>query len=128
MEGGTGQVDAMPACGRLVNHAFLYIVHAAPGCWIWSGLGNTFSTVGEACKTFVGNAGALIQPIRASVAEAAVNHVPTVQARSSSKCVIPDKWVETSYSPIMINQGEKLLGQLYLFSREGWRRTIRGGT
>ena len=49
------------------------------------------------------------------MAEAAVEHVPTVKARASGQGVIPDESIKAAYCSVLIDLGEELLGQLYLF-------------
>ncbi len=90
LERPAGQVDAMPAARRLVYHALLYSMYAAPRCRIGSGQANAFTAVGEIREALIGNARALISPIWTGVAEAAVIHVPAMQASSGGQGAIPD--------------------------------------
>ena len=105
VEGSAGQVDAVPAGGRLVDHAFLYGVDAAPGGWIGAREANTLAAV---CKleAFVGDADALIYAIWAGMAEATMHHVPAMQASASGEGAVPNKWIEAANSTVMVDQGE----------------------
>src|SRR5579859_756703 len=82
MQRGAGQVDAMPACRRLVDHALLYIIYAAP----WRGIGtcqaNTLAAIRKARETFVSDAHTLVKSIGAGMAKTAMDHVPAMQTRS----------------------------------------------
>ena len=106
MERGAGQVNIMPASWPLVHHTLLDIVNAAPGCWIGSGKTNILAAICKAGEAFVGDAGALVESVWAGMAEAAVYHVPTVEARASGKGGIPGEWVESTDCAIVIDQGK----------------------
>ena len=80
VEGRTGQVNAMPACWRLVDHAFLYSIDSVPRRWIGSREGDVLAAIAKARESLIGDTRALVEPIGAGMAEAAVNHIPTVQA------------------------------------------------
>ena len=103
MERSAGQVDAVPACGRLIYHALLYRIDTGPGSRVWSCTTDVLTAIREVLKTLVGDANALIQSIGTGVAEAAMNHVPAMQSCASGKRVVPDKWIEASNSPVMVN-------------------------
>jgi hypothetical protein len=105
MERCTGQVDAMPACWRLVYHALLYSIDTRPWARVWSCEANVLATIRK-LKTFISNADALIQPIWTGVAETAMNHVPAMQACASGKRIVPDKWIKAPNSAVLVNQGE----------------------
>ena len=61
------------------------------------------------------------------MAKSAVNHVPTVEARSACKCSVPDEWIEAAYGSIMIDQRKELLGKLVLFGCNRWRLAVGSG-
>jgi len=105
MERRAGQVNAVPACWRLIYHALLYCVDTVPRSWIWAREANVLAAVCK-LKAFVGDANTLIYAIRASVAESTMNHIPTMQPCPGCERTVPDKWIETSDSTVMINQGE----------------------
>ena len=106
MERGAGQVNIMPASWPLVHHTLLDIVNAAPGCRIRSGKTNILAAICKAGEAFIGDAGALVESVWAGMAEAAVYHVPTVEARASGKGGIPGEWVESTDCAIVIDQGK----------------------
>ena len=114
----------MPASWPLVHHTLLYVVDAAPGCRIGSGKTNILAAISKAGEAFIGDAGALIKSIGAGMAEAAVFHVPTVEARATGKGGIPGKWVKSTDCAIVIYQGKELLRQLDFFCRQWGRRAI----
>ena len=60
MQRGAGQVDAVPAAGRLVNHAFLNRVDMRPGGRRWTGQPDAFAAIAVAREAFVGDARTLI--------------------------------------------------------------------
>ena len=115
MQRGARQVDAVPACWRLIDHALLYAVYPAPCCWIGACQANTLTAIGKAGETFVGDACTLIKSVGTGVAETTVNHVPTMQSCTPGKCIIPNKWIQTPNSTIMVDQCKKLLSQLCFF-------------
>ena len=115
MQRGARQVDAVPACWRLIDHALLYAVYTGPGCWIGACQADILAAIGEARETFVGDACALIKSIGTGMAETTVNHVPAMQSCTPGKCIIPNKWIKTPNSTIMVDQRKKLLSQLYFF-------------
>ena len=121
VERRTGQVNAVSSRWRLVDHALLDGVNAAPGCWIRPGKADVLATIREVGEALIGNALVLRASIRAGMDEAAMDHIPAVQPCSTYQRVIPDKWVEATCSPVAIDQGKQLLGQLQLF-RSQWRR------
>jgi hypothetical protein len=115
VECGAGQVNEVPACWPLVHHTFLDALDTSPCRWIRSGKGDILATVCKAGEAFISDAGALIESIGASVAEAAVVHIPAVQSRASGKGRIPDKGVKATDCAVVIDQRKKLLSQLNLF-------------
>ncbi len=102
----------MPAGWRFVDHAFLHRVDVDPGRIGWPCQANVFAAIGEACEPLVRDTGALVQAIGTGVAEAAVVHIPAVQARAPGQGGIPDKWIETAHGPVMVDQVKQLLCQL----------------
>src|SRR5579884_3184839 len=119
MQCGAGEMNAMPAGWRFVNHALLHLINVRPG------------RVGRACQTdalaavaeseaFVGNASTLANAIRAGVAEAAVIHIPAMQARTSRQLCIPGERIQPSRCTVLVNQIEELLGELCLFGSHCW--------
>jgi hypothetical protein len=109
-----GQVDEVPASGTFIHHAFLDSVYVCPGRGGRTSKADTFTTIGEG-EAFSGDTYALVYSVGAGVAEAAVKHVPAVQARSSGEGIIPDERIKAAYSSVVVDLGEELLGQLYLF-------------
>ena len=114
MECGAGEMYAMPAGWWFVNHALLHLIDMCPG------------RVGRACQTdalaavaereaFVGDAGTLTNAVRAGVAEAAVIHVPAMQARASRQLCVPRERIQPSRCAVLVNQIEELLGELRFF-------------
>src|SRR5438552_3855270 len=59
IEGRTGQVNAMPACRRFVDHALLNTVHPVISSGVWPGPTDAFAAIGIACKALIGDALAL---------------------------------------------------------------------
>ena len=94
---------------RLIDHALLYAVYTGPGCWIGACQADILAAIGKARETFVGDACTLIKSIGTGMAETTVNHVPTMQACTPGKCIIPNKWIETPNGTIMVDQRKKLL-------------------
>ena len=127
MERFAGQVNKMPACWSFVHHTFLDAIHAAPGCRIRPCKANVLATIREAGKAFIGNARALVKPVGTGMAEAAVYHIPTVQARPACQGGIPGEGVESADSAVVIDQRKKLLRQLNLFCRQRRMMTVRRG-
>ena len=115
MQRGARQVDAVPACWRLIDHALLYPVYPVPCCWIGACQANILAAIGKTCETFIGDACTLFKSVGTGMAETTVNHVPTMQACTPGKCVIPNEWIQTPNSTIMVDQRKKLLSQLYFF-------------
>jgi len=126
LQSGAGQVDAMPAGGGLVDHRFLDLMDAIPRCWVGTGVGDIFATVRIAGEAFIGNALALGFPIGAGMAEAAMKHIPAVQACATGQGLTPGVGIEASCGSITIDDSEDLPGELCLFVVEGRRRAIRG--
>ncbi len=118
VEGGAGQVNVVPAGRRFVPHTLLDIIHAAPGGGIRAGKSDIFAAIAITGETFVRDAHTLVFPIGASMAKAAVNHVPAMQACASCQCRVPDKWIETNGSPVLVDQLEELLRQLDFLGRQ----------
>ena len=112
---GACQVNAVPACWRLIDHALLYTVYPVPRCWIGACQANALATVGKASETFISDACTLIKSIGTGMAETTVNHVPAMQSCTAGKRKIPNKWIQTPNSTIMVDQRKKLLSQLYFF-------------
>ncbi len=106
MQRGTGQMNIMPAGRPLVHHAFLHGVHVIPWRCGWPCQPDIFTAIRKARESLIGNAHALIFPIGAGVAEAAVIHVPAMQPRTSRQRNIPGERVESSDCAIMIDQCE----------------------
>src|SRR5438045_9529375 len=82
MQRGARQVDAVPACWRLIDHALLYAVYTGPGCWIGACQADILAAIGETRETIRGDECALIKSIGTGMAEPTVNHVPAVQSRN----------------------------------------------
>lgn len=118
-----GQVDVVPAGGAFIHHAFLDGVYMCPGRIGRTGKTDAFTTIGEG-EAFSGDAYALAYPIGAGVTEAAVEHVPAVQARASCEGVVPGERIKVAHGSVVVDQGEKLLSQLYLFRSHGGGLTI----
>jgi len=102
VEGCAGEVDAVPACWGFVDHAFLDGIDAAPRGRIGACKADAFTAVGE-LEAFVGDAGALIDAVWAGVTEAAVDHVPAMQACAGGECAIPDEGVESPDGAVMVD-------------------------
>lgn len=115
MKRSAGKVNEVPACGTFVHHALLDVVDSAPGRWIGSGKANILATICKASEAFIGDAGTLVKSIGTGMTEAAVDHIPAMQTRASSKGRIPDKWIEATDCPVVIDQRKKLLSQLHFF-------------
>jgi hypothetical protein len=115
VERGAGQVNEVPACWSLVHHTFLDALDTSPCRRIGSSKADILAAVCKAGETFISDAGTLIESIGASVAEAAVIHIPAVQSRASGKGRIPDKGVKATDCAVVIDQRKKLLSQLNLF-------------
>jgi hypothetical protein len=109
-----GQVDVVPAGGAFIHHAFLDGIYVCPGRVRRTGKTDAFTTIGEG-EAFSGDTYALVYSVGTGVAEAAVEHVPTVKARASGQGVIPDESIKATYCSVLVDLGEELLGQLYLF-------------
>ena len=127
VERSTGQVDAMPACWRLIDHTLLHEIDVLPLRWVWPRKANALAAVRIANEAFISDTLALCAPVGAGMAEATVIHVPAMQARSPCQRIVPGKWVKTSNGPVMIDQSKELLGELYL-QRCQWRRRPIGGS
>jgi hypothetical protein len=109
-----GQVDVVPAGRAFIHHAFLDGVYVCPGRVGRTGKTDAFTTIGEG-EAFSGDTYALAYPVGAGVAEAAVEHVPAMQARATGEGVVPDERIKAAYRSILVDLGKKLPGQLYLF-------------
>src|SRR6266700_473481 len=79
VQGGAEQVDPVPAANRLVSHAFLNGVDASPGCRVGSRQADTFCAVPITGIAFISDALERRTAIRASMAKAAVIHVPAME-------------------------------------------------
>jgi hypothetical protein len=77
------EVDAMPARRRFVDHRLLDLSGSFPGCGEGTGVANVFATIRITGKPFCGDAITLLCPIRAGMAEAAMVHIPAMQASAS---------------------------------------------
>src|SRR5579875_84976 len=117
-------MDVVPAGGRLVRHALLNFVHTQPGSRERPGVADVFSAVGEAGEALGSDAITLWDTIGSGMAEAAVEHVPAMEARAPGQCRIPDIRVEASSGPVAINLREQLSGKLYLLWCHGWWRAV----
>ncbi len=106
VEGGAGEVNEVPAVGSLVHHAFLDVVDAAPRCGIGTRLCNVFAAVGVAREALVGDAHTLVFTVGAGVTEAAVGHVPAMEARATSQGCVPGERVETACCPVTVDEGK----------------------
>ena len=125
VERGAGQVNEVPARWTLVHHAFLDTIDTSPGIRIGSGEADILAAVRKAGEAFVSDAGALIEPIGAGMAEATVNHIPAVQSSTSGQDRIPGKCVEATDGTVVIDQRKKLLSQLSLFCCQWWWWSVR---
>lgn len=125
VKGGAEKVDAVPAGWRLVHHALLDIVHAGVRRGIWSGIANAFAAIAVTGEAFVRDALALRASIGAGMAEAAMVHIPAMQASPSGQSSVPGIWVQPACCPITVNKGEKLLGELRFLGAHWWRRSVR---
>lgn len=115
------EMDAVPAAERLVSHAFLNVVHAAPGSRIGASLTDILPAVAIASKAFVGDALVLRHTVRTGVAEAAMHHVPAMQERAGGQRGVPGEGRQTAGRTITVNQLEELAGELLRFRRYGRR-------
>jgi hypothetical protein len=104
MQGSAGQVDAVPAAGRLVNHAFLHRIDVGPGGSRWTGQPDAFAAIAIAREAFVSDAYALVKAIGAGMAEAAVMHVPAMQTRPVDQRLVPDERIEPARCPVAVHQ------------------------
>src|SRR5712691_7344612 len=120
-------MDVVPACWTFVHHALLHAVDTGPCRRIGACEANIFAAIGKG-EPFVGDARALVEPVGAGMAEAAVYHVPAMQARATGQGIIPDKWIESSHCPVVIDQSKKLLRQLNLFDCQWGRWAIGSGS
>src|SRR5947209_17327006 len=59
----TGQVNAVPAGGRLVNHTLLDTVNVGPGRVRWISQANILAAIGKASEALIGYTRALVFPI-----------------------------------------------------------------
>ena len=116
-------MDAVPAAERLVSHAFLNGVYAAPGCRIRSSQANILSAVAGAGKAFIGDALVLRHAIWAGMAEAAVIHIPAMEKRARGQGGVPGERRQATGGTILIDQLKELLGELLGF-RGDRRRPI----
>ena len=112
MQRGARQVDAVPACWRLIDHTLLYAVYTVPYCWIGACQANTLTAICKARETFIGDACTLIKSIGTGMAETAMDHVPGMQACTAREGSAPHKGVEAPDGAIVVNQGEEPLRQL----------------
>lgn len=115
MQGGTEQVDTVPASQRLVSHAFLHSIDASPGSGIWPRQADILSTVAIVGKAFIGDALVWRHAVGAGVAEATVIHIPAMQQRARSQRGVPGEWRQTAGGPIIVDQLEELLRELLSF-------------
>ena len=112
VEGGAEQVDPVPATKRLVSHAFLNGVDASPGCRIRSRHSDILPTVTIARKTFISDTLVRRTTIRASMAKAAVIHVPAMEQCAIGQSSVPCKRRQATGGSIMVDQLEELLAEL----------------
>ena len=112
MQGSAEKVDTVPASKRLVSHTLLHGMNPAPGGRIGSCQADTFSTVAQAGKAFIGDTLIGRAAIRASVAESAVRHVPAMQKRTGGQDVVPGERRKPTGGTFLIDQLEELLGKL----------------
>lgn len=100
------QVDAVPACGRFIDHALLNFLYACPGRGKWTGVTDVFTTIAEACEAFVRDTLALVYAVWAGMAEPAMEHIPAMQSCATRQHTIPVIWIQTLLSSIAIDQRE----------------------
>lgn len=112
VKGSTGQMNAVPAIGWLVNHTLLDGIDIVPRRIGRPGQADALTTIAIAREAFVANAGALTLAIGASVAEAAVVHIPAMEACTSGQGCIPGIGVESAISPILVYLVKEFLRQL----------------
>jgi hypothetical protein len=112
MQGSAEKVDTVPASERLVSHTFLYGIDPGPGSRIGPCQADTFSTVAQARKAFIGDALIRRAAIRAGMTESAVRHVPAMQKRTGGQGAVPGEWRESTGGTFVIDQLEELLGEL----------------
>ncbi|SRR6266487_5100800 len=115
VQGGAEQVDPVPAANRLVSHAFLNGVDASPGCRVGSRQADTFCAVPITGIAFISDALERRTAIRASMAKAAVIHVPAMEKCARSQGRVPGERWQTTGGPLMVDQLEELLGELLGF-------------
>ena len=108
----TEQVDPVPSSKRLVSHAFLNGIDARPRRRIRSRHSDILPTVTIARKTFISDALVRRHTIRASMAKAAVIHVPAMEKCAINQGSVPGERRQTTGSPIMVDQLEELLAEL----------------
>src|SRR5437667_11966283 len=85
VQGGTEQVDPVPAAKRLVSHAFLNGVDASPGCRVRSRQADTLCTVAIPGIAFISYALERCAAILAIMAKAAAILVPAMEKCARSK-------------------------------------------
>jgi hypothetical protein len=119
MQSRAEKVDTVPAAERLVSHAFLNGGYSTPGRRIRPCLTDIFSAVAQAGEAFIGDALVRRTTIRASVAEAAVRHVPAMQKCARGQGSVPGERRQTTDGTIPIYQLEELLAELLRFGGYG---------
>lgn len=104
------EMDAMPACWRLIDHRLLDLSGSFPGSGEGTGIANVFAAICVASEPLCGNAVALLLAIGAGMAETAMIHIPAVQACASRERPVPLERIEAACRPIAVNLREQLLG------------------
>ena len=100
---------AMPARRRLIDHRLLDLCCPFPGSGEGTGVADVFAAICIPGKSLCGDAITLLHPIRAGMAEAAMVHIPAMQACASRKRSVPLKRIEAAGCPIAVNLREQLL-------------------
>src|SRR5258707_6081634 len=121
-------MNATSAGRRLVDHALLNCIHVRPGRIGRTGQPDILPAISETGKAFVRNPRRLTLAIRTGMAEATMDHIPTMQACPAGQNRIPDKWVESTGGPILVDLVEQLLGELRFQRCQRRRQTIGGRT
>src|SRR5947209_20106493 len=112
MQRCAGQVNAMPACRRLINHTLLHRIDVAPGGIGWTRQPDALAAVRETRESLIRDARTLIFTGGTGMAEAAMLHIPAMQPRTRGQRVVPGERIQPAHRSIMIDQVEKLLRQL----------------
>ncbi len=112
VQSGAVQVDPVPASNRLVSHAFLNGVDASPGSRVGSRQADTFCAVAITGIAFISDSLEWRTAIRASMAKAAVIHVPAMEKCARSQGGVPGERWQTTGSPLTVDKLEELLGEL----------------